>query len=323
MPLRAPRKRPEPKSPSPWSTISQAESVSPRDLGPESLNGVELTNIRLMHHFATSTCQTLATKRDLKVLWRVKIPGLAFEHHYLLQMILAVSALHMFREPHSGPSHMAYALELYEASLKNSSMVLSQISPSNCDALYAFSVLALVFEFGSLHRRESLLYNRDGSLAHWIINSRGIHAIIGSSWNHLASGVLKPMLQCSFHEAGPANIEKHLQEFSSHIQGELLPATAHIYLQTLSELIRWSRLVNSGFYGWLCHFTREYGDLLSRKDPYALIIFGYACVVLKCGEPVYWIDGCPEKLIREIYDYLNTSLRVWLHWPMAQLGVGW
>jgi hypothetical protein len=265
----------------------------------------------------------LATTRELHSLWRVRIPELAFEHHFLLQLILAVSALHSYREPHSGLCNVNYALQLYEASLKQSSFALSRISSANCEALYAFSVLALVFEFGALHTRESILLNRDGSLAHWIVNTRGVHAIISSSWHTLTSGILKPMLQTSFLETGPAGIEARLQELESHIQKEFADGTAGVYLHTLSELKTWSRLVNLGFYGWLCHFTNDYSDLLSQKDPYALIIFGYACVILKLGEPAYWIDTCPEKLIREIYKHLNTSLRIWLHWPMSELGLDW
>jgi hypothetical protein len=28
-------------------------------------------------------------------------------------------------------------------------------------------------------------------------------------------------------------------------------------------------------------------------------------------------------LLREIYKHLNTSLRIWLHWPMSELGLDW
>jgi hypothetical protein len=287
------------------------------------LSNIELTNIHLMHHFTISTYRTLAATRELRSLWRVRIPELAFEHHFLLQLILAVSAMHSCREPQSGLCNINYAFQLYEASLRQSSLALSQISSANCEALYAFSVLALIFEFGTLHTRESILLNRDGSLAHWIINTRGIHAIIGSSWHTLTAGILKPMLQTSFLETGPAGIEARLQGLQLHIQEELADGTANVHLQTLSELIKWSRLVNLGFYGWLCHFTNDYSDLLSQKDPYALIIFGYACFILKNGEPAFWIDSCPEKLLREIYKHLNTSLRIWLHWPMSELGLDW
>lgn len=304
--------------------IFQAESASPHE--PELKNSLkenDMLNVQLMHHFVTYTCQTSATTHKLRTLWRVQIPKLGFEHRYLLDMIFAVAALHMSREAHSDLSHIKYALGLYEVSLKESSMALSNVSSTNCNALYAFSVLAFVFEFGTLHSRESLLFNSSGSLAHWIVNSRGINAIIGSSWHYLVSGILNPMLDCSFEESGPAGIETRLQELISHIEHDFSPKAAESYLQALHELIHWSRLPNLGFYGWLCRFTNGFGDLVSRKDPYALVIFGYSCVVLKHSEPAYWIDGYPEKLLREIYECLNTSLRGWLHWPMEELGMAW
>ena len=61
---------------------------------------------------------------------------------------------------------------------------------------------------------------------------------------------------------------------------------ASVYLKALGDLARSSCLANFGFYGWLCRFSNDYGDLLSRKDPYALIIFGYSCVTLKHAGPV-------------------------------------
>lgn len=312
------------KSSSPWSTSFQAESASPCEREPQSSTKEnDLLNVQLMHHFSTSTYQTLVTAPKLRSLWRIQIPNLAFEHRYVLDMIFAVTAVHMSREGRSDPSHMTYAFQLYEKSLRESSLALSQISAANCDALYVLSVLAMVFELGTLHSRESLLFNNDGSLAHWIVNSRGIYAIIGSSWRHLISGILKPMLECPTLEAGPADIETHLEVFKTHLECEFSSEAAAVYIKTLGDLAHSSRLANIGFYGWLCRFSDEFGDLLSQKDPYALIIFGYSCVALKYAGPVYWMKGYPEKLLFEIFGYVNTSLRGWLHWPMTELGLAW
>lgn len=312
------------RSPLPRSTSFQAESASPCEgEPPNSVKENDLLNVQLMHHFTTSTYKTLVSTPKQRSLWCIQIPKLGFEHRYVLDMIFAVTAVHMSREAPSDPSHMAYAFRLYEKSLKESSMALSQISPANCDALYVFSVLALVFELGTLRGRESLLFNHDGSLAHWIVNCRGIHAIIGSSWHHLNSGISKPMLEFSLLDAGPEGIETHLEVFKSHIEREFSSEAAEVYLKALSDLARSSRLANSGFFGWLCKFSNEYGDLLSQKDPYALVIFGYSCVTLKHAGPVYWIKECPERILLEIYEHLNASLRGWLLWPITELGLVW
>ncbi|KAI2787462.1 hypothetical protein POX_f07826 [Penicillium oxalicum] len=280
--------------------------------------------MRLIHHFTTSTCQTLASTRELLALWRFQVPKVAFEHQFLLQMILAISALHTHREAQSeGQSSLAYAHQVYYMSLEQSFPALSQISCSNCEALYAFALLALAFELGTLHTRTSLLFNSDGSLANWISHTRGIRTILGSSWHDLASGVFKPMIQCTFLETSPANIESRLEELIRYIEEECSTSAAHVYAKTVSELIRWSKLTGHGFYGWLSHFSDDYGECLARKDPYALVIFGYASVNLKYEEPAYWVRGCAERLLRETYEHLNTSMRTWLHWPMSEFGLAW
>ncbi|KAL3482164.1 hypothetical protein BJX99DRAFT_217445 [Aspergillus californicus] len=300
-------------------TASRAPSAASQ--GPLPLCE-DLVNVRLMHHFTTSTCQTLTTNRGVQALWRCQVPELGFVHRYLLQMIFAVAALHISRKTPSETQYVLYAYQQYEASLRNSSLALTQISPDNCHALYAVSALAFIFEFGTLQHRKSLLYNENGLLADWIVHSRGVHTVIGSSWGHLGSGCLKQMFECEYTSAVPAAFEGSLRELASHTHLHLFPEEKRrIYSDAVDELIKWSKLLNFGFYGWLCHYADEYGELLARKDPYALVIFGYSAVLLKDAEPRYWIDGWAPRLLSEIYGLLNTSLRVYLKWPMEVLGL--
>ncbi|KAL4812142.1 hypothetical protein BDW67DRAFT_193980 [Aspergillus spinulosporus] len=309
---------------------SQRQTVSPSggrgpsaNVQPRSLMREDMLNVRLMHHFTTSTCQTLATSRAVQALWRCQVPELGFVHHYLLQMIFAVAALHMSRKtPSEAATYTLYAYQQYEASLRDSSVALSQISSENCHALYAVSVLAFVFEFGTLQHRKSLLYNENGLLADWIVHSRGVHTIIGSSWEHLVSGCLKQMFECEYTSKVPTALGVLLKTFAAHTQSPPFPVGARrIYAQAVDELIKWSRLEGFGFYGWLCRYPDEFGGLLARKDPYALVIFGFSTVLLKEAEPKYWVDGRAPRLLSEIYSSLNTSLRVYLDWPMEILGL--
>ncbi|KAL4913146.1 hypothetical protein BDW62DRAFT_214441 [Aspergillus aurantiobrunneus] len=290
---------------------------------PQSPVQEDMLNVRLMHHFTTSTCQTLATGRAVQALWRCQVPELGFAHHYLLQMIFAVAVLHMSRKaPSDAATYTLYAYQRYEASLRDSSVALSHISSVNCHALYAVSVLAFIFEFGTLQHRKSLLYNENGLLADWIVHSRGVHTIIRCSWKYLVSGCLKQMFECEYTSKVPAAFEVLLKEFAAHIQSHPFPGgTRRIYALAVDELINWSRLEGFGFYGWLCRYSDEFGELLARKDPYALVISGFSTVLLKEAEPKYWIDGWAPRLLSEIYGLLNTSLRGYLDWPMEILGL--
>lgn len=97
--------------------------------------------------------------------------------------------------------------------------------------------------------------------------------------------------------------------------------TSHTLLQAARELLTWSKMVDSAFFGWLSHCDNDFAALLGGRDPYALVIFAHACVPLKSSEPAYWIRTWPEKMVQEIYARLDSSWQSWLQWPMDELGL--
>lgn len=152
-----------------------------------------------MHHYTHTTYKTLAVKEELQHLWQVIIPEIAFDSSFLLRMICAISALHMCREKLCETHYLSYAHERYAAAVHESATALTYISKSNCSALYVFSALAFVFELGTSYNRAIILYNQDGTLAHWIVHIRGVRAIIACFWHDLSTGALRPFSQQQNH----------------------------------------------------------------------------------------------------------------------------
>jgi hypothetical protein len=93
-----------------------------------------------------------------------------------------------------------------------------------------------------------------------------------------------------------------------------------VYLVAIQELVKWSKVIDVGFFGWMCQTSDEFASLLARKDPFALVIFAHSCVLLGYGEPRFWIGRWARGLLDEVTGYLDPSLRVWLEWPLAKLG---
>ncbi|GIJ86472.1 hypothetical protein Asppvi_005361 [Aspergillus pseudoviridinutans] len=118
----------------------------------------------------------------------------------------------------SNTRYLPHAYQQYEAALRYSSAALSEISPSNCNALYACAALGFIFELGSTHDSKSLLYASDGALAPWFIHVRGVRTIIHSSWHHLESGALKPIFRRQFQNGNVAGLEQNLHGFMEHIR---------------------------------------------------------------------------------------------------------
>jgi hypothetical protein len=303
------------------SDVASSPGISPKSTSSPQPRSLELDTLgfKLIHNFTTSTFRTLADHEELQSLWQNQIPELAFTHTFLLRMILAVSALHLHHKT-LDTQYLPYAHQQYEESLRVSAQVLVQISSTNCDALYACSALGFIFELGTLNVHRSLLYDASGSLAHWVVHARGVRTIIDSSWRHLLSGVLKPI----FHRQslqGDSNIPKLcLDELVGYIRSTGVgDRDLSVYLVATQELVKWSKVTDVGFFGWMCQTSDEFVTLLAQKDSFALVIFAHSCVLLAYGEPRFWIGHWARGLLNEVSEWLDPSLRVWLEWPLANV----
>jgi hypothetical protein len=294
--------------PSPAISFQSCSSLQPLP------DDIDTTDFKLLHHFTTSTYRTLSAQAELQSVWQQQAPELAFSNTFLLRMMFAVSALHLCRTT-SNTHYLPYAHQQYEAALRSSSVGLAAISPSNCHALYACAALGFIFELGASNNVKNVLYAADGALAHWTVHVRGVRTIIESSWHDLDSGVLSPLLHCESGQGGVENVETCLEQFAGHIQSAGIEnERLSLYLEAIQELVKWSKMVEVGFFAWMCQISDGFLNLLAKKDPYALVIFAHSCVLLEHGEPKYWIGEWAKSLLSEVYECLDPPLRVWLEW---------
>ncbi|KAF2022431.1 hypothetical protein BU24DRAFT_447203 [Aaosphaeria arxii CBS 175.79] len=106
----------------------------------------------LFSHFICQTRQTLLSKGAENIFWNVDIPQQALKHDYLLNAILAFSALHRsyLRHPHD-PQH-AYDLDrslaLHQESVKLFNSSVTNITSSNLGAAYGMVTLSVIYSCG-------------------------------------------------------------------------------------------------------------------------------------------------------------------------------
>lgn len=254
-------------------------------------------------------------------LWKNQVPELAFDHVFLLRMIFAISALH-FCHRSSNTQYLPYAHQQYEASLRSSSAALSKISFSNCNALYACVALGYIFEIGSSLNGQHFLFNNEGSLAHWVIHLRGVRTIMNTSWKDLKEGPLQSMFDLQENEQRLEGFETSLEQLEAHIKWvSVEEEVSSVNSVAIRDLKQWLKVVQVGFFGWMSQVTDEFISLLARKEPFALVVFAHSCVLLKHGEPSYWIDRWPKELLRELSGYIDRSVQEWLQWPLSEFGM--
>ncbi|CAI7666253.1 unnamed protein product [Penicillium bialowiezense] len=150
--------------------------------------GYTSEDMRLLHHFTSCT-----NGAEAHQTWATTVVQLAFTHPFLLQGILALSALHMASlKADEKAKFSILAASKQDAALKDFRSQLDNITPQNCDAIFAFSFLAqyyipasagtvinpaatfmhdnffdAIVDWLRLHQGTSDIYKRKG---HWIRN---------------------------------------------------------------------------------------------------------------------------------------------------------
>lgn len=123
-----------------------AGRAMPGDLQGEGIQQDRTLELGLFHHFTMETYKALArdNSQDGDFLQR-GIPKLALSHEFLLDTILALSALHL---EHLGKdkskSWMRTALHYHDRALLAFNKALAHITPQNCEAVTVCSMLMIV-----------------------------------------------------------------------------------------------------------------------------------------------------------------------------------
>ncbi|KAH9886522.1 hypothetical protein F4778DRAFT_469199 [Xylariomycetidae sp. FL2044] len=128
----------------PSSSAIAASRNSP-GLTPDGFEARRLLELRLMHQWATSTYKTMCSiPEDVHYLQEV-MPREALGHDYLLNGILAVSALHLAihhrPDARARRQYLNLAMELYDRGSGSFRTHLGHVTPDNIHILYMFSAL--------------------------------------------------------------------------------------------------------------------------------------------------------------------------------------
>lgn len=125
-----------------------------------------LLELELIHHYSTQTYLTITSRLTSHIIWRDVIFREALRYPFLLDALMATSALHKATcQPETSEAHAEYsrrALGYQNAALAGYIPALSNPTKSNSIALFAISVLLSVWSFGSKRLPEALSNGRLG-----------------------------------------------------------------------------------------------------------------------------------------------------------------
>ncbi|KAH7348633.1 hypothetical protein BKA65DRAFT_263638 [Rhexocercosporidium sp. MPI-PUGE-AT-0058] len=327
------------------------DQLRDRSHGPLPARTLEL---KLLHHFITNTYKTFFPRDEGHVqCWQVHVPDMAFEHTFLLDSVLAISALHLAHlETGTKKSWLQTALRYQDLTLAGLNKALSSINLDNCEAIALCSILVLTLSIAipgvckDPNGEASRSPIADLSSHRKLI--QGMEIICAQSEVVLRNGVLKDFFQPIFdpetviprpvnpgaEEVAFANGHKlcpYVLESLSRLKIEASKTHTqyqedfHQGCRLLEEIISpLSTLSHGPAISWPQKISPSIFMLLERNDPLACLLFLHYGVLLDIFSYWWYTRNAGRRLVKALLPYssaVDYSWRRTVEWAKATVGV--
>jgi hypothetical protein len=295
-----------------------------------SSGGLSLTDMRLLHHWSTITCDSLAIGDAASTTLQMVVPQLAFEHGFLLNAILGIASLDMGRlKPDSQEIQKQSAIYRGRAvcGFRNA---LTQIEPGTrkYEAALVMSILLVV-----LYSPNPIIEEDELIIMKWLIFYRGLSVVINmtSMPKIIMAGSVGPFFrrQITDLKIGPVVpkiLVNMLQEVDTMDPDFLM---LEHYCKVLDALgILYASLKQDGLgpelyirvVSWCSYVGQEFTDCAMQRRPRALILMAHFLVFIKVVKGLWWLAGIPDRDLGKILKmlgprwapYLEVPLKAWM-----------
>ncbi|KAK0479509.1 hypothetical protein IW261DRAFT_1477786 [Armillaria novae-zelandiae] len=310
-------------SPRPDSSSSTASSLSMWTLGEES---TDVLTLELMHHYSTSASYTLFPDADASALWRSVIPQMAFNprNQYLLQAILAFSALHIHHEDSTSPRYAGIATEYYNQA-KISLRIANSDQNADINAVLVAQTLVAHYEFATSPTVFPYLGDWHATV-HQIRQNilKGRTETQDSDMQSLLAIIAPPLIPTSLKEPFPSTLSSILN--SGPDIEELHDASVRTaYEESIYFLeLSWRSSFNRCIGLWWYMMSDTFSHLLEQARPRALIILAHYCIMMKhvTQDGPWWAKKQWGNEAAKIVSTLDAQWAPWLGWLLNQLDPG-
>ncbi|KAJ5100672.1 hypothetical protein N7456_006724 [Penicillium angulare] len=297
----------------------------------------EIDNLELMHKFSTDTYKSLCVSDSEVTIWQITIPRLALKHHYLMDGILALASLHIATtaaEPTEALLYQDRGLQYYNRSLTPFRHAIDNITPQNCDAVFAHSIIMIAISIAS--PRLTTAKDETSSITENIVVLfellQGVKKILqaGRPWINLelfthgefwksTTAQLDPDTEAALANLSSLNDEVMVGVYSKwhRINQEVLSFLRHCYTKFAHSPDP------SPVMAWLAAVEKDFVDSLRCRQPFSLLILMYWGVLLgELDGKRWWARGSGRALVSELSDALRSGDPRWegvLTWAEQRL----
>ena len=212
---------------------------------------------------------------------------------------------------------------------------------SQAEGLFLFSVLTIFFALGCPRRDDKFLLVGESGFPNWMFLIQGTKSFTDSISRAGTDTILAPLLndgadRWMAREAGhstrsDSKVNQHLDSINDLIQLRQPDAELRgIYAHAIEELQKsFSLLVEADPRGrcsitdafvWIFEVAGDFLPLLRDTTQEAVAIFAFFTVFLSKAGSQWCLHGWADHLIDKCYTLLDEEHRVWIQWPLEEMG---
>ncbi|ESZ92799.1 hypothetical protein SBOR_6815 [Sclerotinia borealis F-4128] len=287
--------------------------------------------LKLMHHYTATTSKTLSNDESQDVAWSINVPSLAYDSPFLMDAILAVSALHLrILQPEdrslvrASHSYMASALAQY-------SSLLNQ-GPSECNAEALFCTAALIAFQASASRCVENAIDSDSENGYvlplaWFHSFQGVKTVVITSWQWLRNSQKifpiingQPPLLLDLDPERRGFFAPLLEgiEHGSTSDNASLDADSKQACEHAVAMLNWAhqKPERARIVGFAATVSRRYIELMREQDPRALVIAACFFAMTRIVDDIWWLQGVAKREVTGIFSLLPEEWWPKMDWPM-------
>ncbi|KAK1992020.1 fungal Zn binuclear cluster domain-containing protein [Colletotrichum falcatum] len=307
-----------------------------------------ISDLELMHHYTSVSYQTFSHSSVGQKALQYDVPREALSYPFLLHQILAFSAYHLaYLQPECRHAYLMQAAQHQNDAINGMrGTLLGTISSANCHALFATSIFLTLSAFATYpsYEKHNPSFSPVDSILDIFTLTDGMSVILRASDQDLRKGPLREIFIHGAGDATPTTVEASLQPLFDRLP-DLGTRLAEVGLLeheekytiinaivALSKCIAKVSAVNAmsapvefrAVFLWPIMTSADYLDSLRRRQPAALVVLAYYCVIIHLAEPFCWfLDGWTGSLMSVVSELLaGTPWAQLVMWPMEVIGSG-
>ncbi|KAF2828114.1 hypothetical protein CC86DRAFT_381072 [Ophiobolus disseminans] len=303
---------------------------------------LNISQLRLLHHYTTVTAGTLAHNADSEAIFTKNLVQTAFSYPFLLHAVLALSALHLTRiEGPSSSLHTEYCLladRHHDAALGDFRATVRDIDQTNWKAVLMFAGALFPYSCtASVSAMDDMELAFDNFLSNLALTRR-VRPMVTGFYQEMIQSELGQLIPDDVKgvnwevQEAPADTELvQLRKFSEVVHHLYPPDIIDAYGYAIHVLELMFAVAARSPYPpsdallkiWIHFISDRYIELLTEKQPGSLIILAHYAVLFRRSRDRHWyLEGVAEQILSIANAFVPMEWRSWLEWPQLQIHGG-